>query len=47
MALSLGFGVLFSTFVTLLIVPSLYLILVDVTSIGSQRVYETQEVPAE
>jgi multidrug efflux pump subunit AcrB len=30
MAISLGFGVLFATFITLLLVPSLYLILEDV-----------------
>ena len=29
MALSLGFGILFATFITLLLVPSLYLILED------------------
>jgi multidrug efflux pump subunit AcrB len=29
MAISLGFGILFATFITLLIVPSLYLILED------------------
>ncbi|HDH00779.1 MAG TPA: efflux RND transporter permease subunit, partial [Nitrospirae bacterium] len=29
MAVSLGFGVLFATFITLLIVPSLYMILED------------------
>jgi hypothetical protein len=30
MAVSLGFGVVFATFITLVIVPSLYLILEDV-----------------
>jgi len=29
MAISLGFGILFATFITLLLVPSLYLILTD------------------
>jgi hypothetical protein len=29
MAISLGFGILFATFITLLLVPSLYLILED------------------
>jgi len=34
MAISLGFGVLFATFVILLLVPCLYLILVDIGSLG-------------
>jgi len=34
MAISLGFGVLFTTFVTLLLVPALYLILEDVLALG-------------
>jgi multidrug efflux pump subunit AcrB len=29
MAVSLGFGILFATFITLLLVPSLYLVLED------------------
>jgi multidrug efflux pump subunit AcrB len=29
MAISLGFGILFATFITLLLVPSLYIILDD------------------
>jgi len=33
MAVSLAFGVLFSTFITLLLVPSLYLILEDLKRI--------------
>ena len=33
MAISLGFGVLFSTFVILLLVPALYLILEDIKGI--------------
>lgn len=33
MAVSLGFGVLFSTFITLVLVPSLYLILEDIGSL--------------
>jgi multidrug efflux pump subunit AcrB len=32
MAISLGFGVLFATFIALLVVPSLYLILEDARS---------------
>ena len=30
MAVSLGYGVLFATFITLLLIPSLYLILEDI-----------------
>ena len=37
MAISLGFGLLFSTFVILLIVPALYLVLEDVTALLSRR----------
>ena len=43
MALSLGFGVLFATFITLLLVPSLYLIVEDVArlfGIGTKFVRE-------
>lgn len=45
MALSLGFGILFSTFVTLLLVPSLYLILEDVKE-GLGRVFGGAKQPA-
>jgi multidrug efflux pump subunit AcrB len=38
MAISLGFGVLFATFITLLLVPTLYLIVEDVRSRLSQNV---------
>ena len=34
MAISLGFGVLFATFITLLLVPALYLIIEDLTKLG-------------
>jgi multidrug efflux pump subunit AcrB len=33
MAISLGFGVLFATFITLLVVPSLYLIIEDIKAL--------------
>jgi multidrug efflux pump subunit AcrB len=33
MAVSLGFGILFATFITLLLIPSIYLILEDVLSL--------------
>ena len=36
MAISLGFGVLFTTFVTLLLVPALYLILEDILGMGGR-----------
>ena len=46
MALSLGFGVVFSTFVTLLLVPSMYLILDDVTSLfGSPQPHPLKVEP--
>jgi multidrug efflux pump subunit AcrB len=47
MAISLGYGVLFSTFVILLLVPSLYLVLVDIGSLGSDSVFEEGRLPAE
>ena len=37
MALSLGFGILFATFITLALVPSLYLIHEDIRKIGADR----------
>ena len=33
MALSLGFGVVFATFITLVLVPSLYLVVEDIYSL--------------
>jgi len=33
MAVSLGYGVLFATFITLLLIPSLYLILEDILTL--------------
>lgn len=36
MALSLGFGILFATFITLVIVPSLYIITEDIINIGDK-----------
>ena len=33
MAISLGFGILFATFITLVLVPSLFLILKDIKNI--------------
>jgi multidrug efflux pump subunit AcrB len=44
MAISLGFGVLFATFITLLLVPALYLIVEDVRSRFGQEV-EAKAVP--
>jgi len=43
MAISLGFGVLFSTLIGLLLVPSLYMIVEDVR--GTERVHEPIEPP--
>ncbi len=37
MALSLGFGILFATLITLVLVPSLYLVIEDVKGLGSRR----------
>jgi len=36
MAVSLGYGVLFATFITLLLIPSLYLILEDILSLAGK-----------
>jgi multidrug efflux pump subunit AcrB len=41
MALSLGFGILFATFITLLLVPSLYLMLED-SMTTLKRVFGTE-----
>ncbi len=37
MAISLGFGVLFATFVTLLIIPALYMIVEDITHLSNNQ----------
>jgi multidrug efflux pump subunit AcrB len=50
MALSLGFGVLFATFIILLIVPCLYMVLEDVKSLvgtGAAGATQTAGAPAE
>jgi len=38
MAVSLGFGILFATFITLLLVPSVYMMLEDLKSLVSKKV---------
>ena len=38
MAIAIGFGVLFATFITLLMVPCLYLILEDLKSLPSRMI---------
>jgi len=44
MAISLGFGILFSTMITLLLVPSLYIIVEDVKSLfGFKTTHATEE----
>ena len=45
MAISLGFGVLFSTGVTLVLVPSLYRIVEDLRQLAGKREWVTMEVP--
>jgi multidrug efflux pump subunit AcrB len=50
MALSLGFGVLFATFITLLFIPCLYLVLEDIKALAGVRGRPQAEVagaPAE
>jgi multidrug efflux pump subunit AcrB len=37
MAISLGFGIMFATFITLIMVPSLYLVLEDIKSFFTKR----------
>ena len=37
MAVSLGFGILFATFITLLLVPSVYMILEDVKGLFGKK----------
>jgi len=45
MAISLGFGIMFATFITLIMVPSLYLLLEDIKSFfSSNRVTDTPAV---
>jgi multidrug efflux pump subunit AcrB len=40
MALSLGFGILFATFITLIIVPCLYMVVADVTALFGRKFAE-------
>jgi multidrug efflux pump subunit AcrB len=40
MALSLGFGIVFATVITLALVPCLYLIIEDVRRISSQYLWD-------
>lgn len=47
MAISLGFGVLFTTFIALMIVPCLYLVLEDVTRLFKGKAIVTAPEPAE
>ena len=46
MAVSLAFGVLFATVVTLLLIPSLYLIVEDIKQVFSRRKRATTKVEA-
>jgi len=48
MAISLGFGVLFSTAITLVLVPALYLILEDIHELAGAPVIEavSETLPA-
>jgi multidrug efflux pump subunit AcrB len=47
MAVSLGFGVLFATFITLMIVPVVYMILEDIKRVVSRALGLRLESPAE
>ena len=48
MAVSLGFGVLFSTGITLVLVPALYLILEDIKGLFTSKSEEiTEDIKAE
>jgi multidrug efflux pump subunit AcrB len=47
MAVSLGFGILFATFVTLLLVPLNYLVLEDIRGLGRRVLRRGAEPPAE
>jgi multidrug efflux pump subunit AcrB len=42
MAISLAFGVLFATIVTLVLIPSLYLIIEDIKTIFKRKKKQTQ-----
>ena len=44
MAISLGFGVLFATFVILLIVPALYMIIEDLIAMGTKKDTEDEDL---
>ena len=44
MAVSLAFGVLFATVITLILVPSLYMILMDLRNLG--RIFHTSSFPS-
>jgi predicted RND superfamily exporter protein len=43
MAISLGFGILFATAITLLLVPSLYVIMDDVARLGGRKATEQED----
>ncbi|NDV90099.1 AcrB/AcrD/AcrF family protein [Alteromonas sp. 345S023] len=47
MAISLAFGILFATIITLLLVPALYLILDDIKNVFKEKKHEHVEVNAE
>ena len=47
MAISLGFGILFATFITLVMVPSLYLVMEDVTRLLGGRRQDLPDTPAD
>ena len=46
MAISLGFGILFATGITLLLIPSLYMVLEDLHGLRIRRKYAKEPVPA-
>jgi multidrug efflux pump subunit AcrB len=45
MAISLGYGILFATLITLVLVPAFYLIINDLKQIGHGKMRRTQTVP--
>jgi multidrug efflux pump subunit AcrB len=45
MAISLGFGILFATLITLLLVPSLYIILEDILNLSRKGAFKSTEMP--
>ncbi|UCG53220.1 MAG: hypothetical protein JSW58_06600, partial [Candidatus Latescibacterota bacterium] len=47
MAVSLAFGVVFATFITLVIVPALYVILEDLKAVGLRALGRQRSKPAE